>query len=176
MLSTTPEWNLITVQIDNTRETVTYNPARLSTQTRESRLFQEETREIAEGERVRFTRYDKELGVRSGDLGTVTRVGHHRSMTVQLDSGKTAEVSPEKSRHIYYGYAVRSLKGTRAERVIATGDGLTKQVFQGASPKADLTLYPGSPAPAQELSAAKELTSPEISQPAKQQHDLGIGF
>jgi hypothetical protein len=28
------------------------------------------------------------------------------SMTVKLDSGKTAEVSPEKARHIEYGYAV----------------------------------------------------------------------
>ena len=177
VLSTTPKRNLITVQIDNTKETVTYNPAQLSTQTRESRLFQEQTREIAEGERVRFTRYDKELGVHSGDLGTVTRVGQDRSMTVQMDSGKTAEVSPDKSRHIDYGYAVESLKGNRAERVIATGDGLTQQIFQGGAPKADQTLYTGTPAPAQEFSATKELTSPEISQPAKQQqHDFGIGF
>ena len=177
VLSTTPKRNLITVQIDNTRETVTYNPAELGTQTRESRLFQEETREIAEGERVRFTRYDKELGVHSGDLGTVTRVGQDRSMTVQMDSGKTTEVSPDKSKHIDYGYAVESLKGNRAERVIATGDALTHKVFQGASPKADQTLYTGTPALAQEFSAAKELTSPTISQPAKpQQHDFGIGF
>ena len=177
VLSTTPKRNLITVQIDNTRETITYNPAQLGTQTRESRLFQEETREIAEGERVRFTCYDKELGVHSDDLGTVTRVGQDRSMTVQLDLGKTAEVSPEKSRHIDYGYAVESLKGNRAERVIATGDGLTQQVFQGASPKADQTLYTGTPALGHEFSAAKELTSPEISQPATQhRHDFGIGF
>ena len=93
VLSTMPKQNLITVQIDNTKEKVTYNPAQLSTQTRESRLFQEEMREIADGERVRFTRYDKELGVHSGDLGTITRVGKDRSMTVQLDSGKTAQVS-----------------------------------------------------------------------------------
>ncbi len=94
-----------------------------------------------------------------------------------LDSGKTAEASPENSRHIDYGYAVESLKGIRAERVIATGDGLTQQAFQGASPKADLTLYTGTPAPAQEFSAAKEMTSPEIAQPARQQqHDFGIGF
>ena len=97
-------------------------------------------------------------------------------MTVKLDSGKTAEVSPEKSRHIDYGYAVDSLKGSRAERVIATGDGLKQQVFQGASPKADQALYTGTPAPAQEFSAAKEITPPEISQPAAQQHDFGIGF
>ena len=176
VLSKADRQNLITVQIDNTRETVTYNPAQLKTQTRESRVFQEEVREIAEGERIRFTRYDKELGIRSGDLGTVARVGQDNSMTVKLDSGKTAEVSPEKSRHIDYGYAVESLKGSRAERVIATGDGLTQQVFQGTSPKTDKVLYTGTPAPAQEFSAAKEITAPEISKPAAQQHDFGIGF
>jgi len=177
VLSTTAKWNLITVRIDNTQDAVTYNPAHLRTQTRESRLFHEEAREVAEGERIRFTRYDKELGVRSGDLGTVTRIGQDKSMTVQLDSGKTAEVSPEKTRHVDYGYAVDSLKANRAERVIATGDGLIQQVLQGASPKADLTLYTGTPAPApaQEFSAAKELTSPAIAQPI-QQHDFGIGF
>ncbi len=176
VISTAAKQNLVTVRIDNTKDAVTYNPTQLRTQTRESRVFQEETREVAEGERIRFTKYDKELGVRSGDLGTVTRIGQDNSLTVKLDSGKTAEVSPEKSRHIDYGYAVESLKGNRAERVIATGNGLTQQVFQGATPKGDHALYTGTPAPAQEFSAAKELTAPEIAKPAAQQHDFGIGF
>ena len=176
VLSTVPKQNLLTVRIDATQDAVTYNPAQLRNQSRESRVFQEEVREVAEGERVRFTRYDKEFGVRSGELGTVTRVGQDSSMTVKLDSGKTAEVSPEKSRHIDYGYALDGVKGNRADRIIATGDGLTHQVFQGASLKADITLYTGSPAAAPEFSADKEMSSPEIAQPAKQQHDFGIGF
>ena len=53
-------------------------------------------------------------------------------MTIKLDSGKTAEVSPEKSRHINYGYAVDGLKANRAERIIATGDSRSR-FFQGAS-------------------------------------------
>lgn len=182
VLSTTPKRNLISVQIDASREVVNYNPAQLRIQSRESKLFQEETREIAEGERIRFTRYDKEMGVRSGELGTVARIGQDKSMTVTLDSGKTAEVSPEKSRHIDYGYAVDALKGNRAERVIATGDGLTQQkAFQGVSHKADLTLYTGTPAPAQAqvqqvAPAAKEIAAPEIAKPIQHQHDFGIGF
>ena len=100
-----------------------------------SRVFQEETREVAEGERIRFTTYDKELGVRAGDLGTVARIGQDHSMTVKMDSGKIAEVPPEKARHIDYGYAVDSLKNVRAERVIATGDGLTQHAFQQRPPK-----------------------------------------
>jgi hypothetical protein len=53
-------------------------------------------------------------------------IGQDHSMTVKLDSGKTAEVSSEKSRYIDYGYAVDGLKNLRAERVIATGDGLSQ--------------------------------------------------
>jgi hypothetical protein len=173
---TQPRTNQLSVRLDSTRDIVSYNPGDRPAQTRESRIFTQETREIAEGERVRFTRYDKDLGVKSDDLGTVARLGQDNSMTVKLDSGKTAELTPEKTRHLDYGYTVDALKNVRAERVIATGDGLTQQAFQGASAKANLTLYTGTPAPAQEYSAARELASPEIAQPAKQLYDFGIGF
>ena len=76
VVSTKPRGNVLAVQLDATREEISYNPAQLRTQTRESQTYQEETREIAQGERIRFTSYDKEIGVRSGDLGTVTP---HRS-------------------------------------------------------------------------------------------------
>ncbi|GAA3771465.1 MobF family relaxase [Terriglobus aquaticus] len=169
-----PRGNVLIVKVDSTREEVSYNPAQLRPQTRESRVFQEETREIADGERIRFTTNDRDIGVRSGDLGTVTRIGHDNSMTVKLDSGKTAEVSPEKARHIEYGYAVDGMKNLRAERVIATGDGLSQQTFQGVSPKTDLALYTNQPQ--QDFSASKEIAAPELAQPARQQHDFGIGF
>ncbi len=39
----------------------------------------------------------------------------------------------------------------------------------------DLNLYTGTLSPAQEFSAAKELGSPDIAQPARQ-HDFGISF
>ena len=94
-------------------------------------------------------------------------------MSVKLDSGRTAELSPEKTRHLDYGYAVDGLKNVRAERVIATGDGLTQQTFQGTPSKADLTLYTSSPQ--QDFAASKEIAAPELAQPGKQ-HDFGIGF
>ena len=174
VISTKPRGNVLSVQLDATREEISYNPAQLRTQTRESRTYQEETREIAQGERIRFTSYDKETGVRSGDLGTVTRIGQDHSMTVTLDSGKTAEVSLNKSRNIDYGYAVDGLKNLRAERVIATGDGLSRQTFQGISPKTDLALYTNQPQ--HDFAASKEIAAPELAQPARQQHDFGIGF
>ena len=175
VIATQPRTNQLSVWIDSTRDIVSYNPNDRHAQTRESRIFTEETREIAEGERIRFTRYDKDLGVKLGDLGIVTHLGQDNSMTVGLNSGKTAELSPEKTKHLDYGHTVDVLKNVRVERVIATGDGLAKQAFQGASAKADLSLYTGMPAPALEFSAAKELDSPEIAQPAMQ-HDFGVGF
>jgi hypothetical protein len=174
VISTKPRGNVLSVQLDASREEISYNPAHLRTPTRESRVFQEETREVAHGERIRFTTYDKEIGVRSGGLGTVTRIGPDNSMTVQMDSGRTAALSPEKARHIDYGYAVDGLKNIRAERVIATGDSLTQQTFQAISSKADLAVYTNSAE--QDFTASKEITAPEITQPAKQQNDFGIGF
>jgi hypothetical protein len=171
VISMTPRDNLLSVRFDATREEVSYNPAQLRTQTRGSRVFQEETREVAQGERVRFTRYDKELGVRSGDLGTVIGIDQDHSMTIKMDSGKFAEVSPEMARHIDYGYAVDGLKNARAERIMATGDGLTESL-KGSSSKAEFALYTN--APRRDFPSAKEIARPELARPAKQ-HDLGIG-
>jgi integrase len=115
-----------------------------------------------------------EIGVRSGDLGTLSRIRQDHAMTVKMDSGKCAELSSEKARHIDYGYAVDGLTNFRAERILATGDSLTHQNFQGTSSKANLSLYTNSPH--QDRSHTKEIVTPEIVQPAKQQHDFGIGF
>jgi conjugative relaxase-like TrwC/TraI family protein len=173
VVSTTPRTNLLSVRFDATREEVAYNPAQLRTQTRESHVYREEIREIAEGERIRFTRYDKDMGVRFGDLGTVTRIGQDHSITLGLDSGKIAEISPEKTRHIEYGYAVDGLTNVRAERILATGGGFAHRNLQGTSPRAELSVHTNSPQ--QNSPPAKEIAAPEIAQPAKR-HDLGIGF
>jgi hypothetical protein len=174
VVSTIPRGNLLSVRFDATREEVSYNPAQLRTLTRESSVYREETREVAQGERVRFATYDKELGVRSGDLGTVIRIGQNNAMTVKMDSGKFAELSSERARHIEYGYAVDGLTNVRAERILATGDSLTHQNFRGTSPKADLSLHTNSSQPTS--SSAKEVALPELAQPSRQQSDIGIGF
>ena len=114
-----------------------------------------------------------------GDLGTVTRIGQDRSMSVQLDSGKTAELAPEKTRRIDYGYAVESSQGVRADRILATGDHLSQKAFQTNFPKAEIALYPGSVAPALEpVSIKSEAVEPSITQQQTliMQHDYGIGF
>ena len=179
VMATTPKGNLLTVQIDSTKDEVTYKPSELRTQTRESRLFREEVREIAEGERIRFTASDREAGVRLGDFGTVTRIGQDHSMTVQLDSGKTAELAPEKTSHIDYGYAVEGIKGVRADRIIATGDRLSQRNLQTSFPQAEVSMYPGSVAPpAEAVSVKNEAAEPVLTQQQTptQRQDYGIGF
>lgn len=108
--------------------------------------FRQEVWEIAQGERIRFTSSEREAGVLLGDLGTVTRIGPDRSMTVQLDSGTTAELSPEKTRRIDYGYAVDSSQKVRADCVLATGDQLSQRSLRGISSQAGFTVYDGSAA------------------------------
>jgi ATP-dependent exoDNAse (exonuclease V) alpha subunit len=173
VISTTPRYNLLSVRFDSTRDEVSYNPAQLRTQTRESHVYRQETREIAKGERVRFTHYDKDMGVPSGDLGTVARIGQDHSITVRLDSGKIAELPPEKSQHIDYGYAVDGSKSVRAERILAIGNALTHQSFPTAPSKTDLSLYMDSPQ--QDISSSNKTASPNSAQLAKRQQDFGIG-
>ena len=174
VVSTSSRGNLLSVRFDATREEVSYNPAQLRIQTRESHVYQVETRELAEGERIRFTRYDKDLSVRSGDLGTIARITQDQSITVRLDSGKTVEVPPEKAQHIDYGYAVDGMKNVLAERIMATGDSVTHQNFQSTPSKAELSLYTNSSQPTS--SPAKEVALPELASPSRQQADIGIGF
>ena len=52
IVSTKPRGNVLSVQLDGARKKILYNPGQLRTQTRESRTYQEETREIAQGSDV----------------------------------------------------------------------------------------------------------------------------
>jgi hypothetical protein len=99
---------------------VTYNPAQLRSQTRQSTVYREEMREIAEGERIRFTAPKKENHIRTGDFATVERI--EPDLSVRLDNGKAVELDAVAARHIDYGYAVESAANLAADRVILTGE------------------------------------------------------
>jgi conjugative relaxase-like TrwC/TraI family protein len=99
---------------------VTYNLAQLRTQTRQSKVYREELRGMAEGERIRFTAPDKEHHIRSGDFATVEKI--EPDLAVQLDNGKTVELDAETAQHIDYGYAAESAANLAADRVILTGE------------------------------------------------------
>jgi hypothetical protein len=94
---------------------VAYNPAQFRSQTSQSKVYREESREMAEGERIRFTAPEKQDHIRSGDFATVERI--EPDLSARLDGGKTVELDTETAQHIEYGYAVES-----ADRVILTGE------------------------------------------------------
>jgi hypothetical protein len=99
---------------------VTYNPAQLWSQTNQSKVYREESREMAEGERIRFTAPEKENHIRTGDFATVERI--EPDLSVRLDNGKTIDLDAETAQHIDYGYAVESAANLTADRVILTGE------------------------------------------------------
>jgi len=101
-------------------EQVTYNPAQLRSQTRKSTVYREESREVAEGERIQFTAPDKENHIRTGDFATVERI--EPDLAVRLDNGKAVDLDTETARHIDYGYAAESAGNVVANRVILTGE------------------------------------------------------
>jgi conjugative relaxase-like TrwC/TraI family protein len=99
---------------------VTYNPAQLRSQTSQSKVYREESREMAVRERIRFTAPEKENHIRTGDFATVERI--EPDLSVRLDNGKSVDLDPEAARHIDYGYAVESAGSLAADRVILTGE------------------------------------------------------
>lgn len=113
--------NLLTVE---TREgdRVSYNPALLKQQTDRSTVYTEESRELAQGERIQFNAANPELRIRAGSLATVEKFGEDNAITVRLDNGKTVELDGEQSRYIDYGYAVETAQQASVDRILVTGN------------------------------------------------------
>lgn len=132
--------NVLTVETQD-RSHASYNPIYLRTQTKESAVYREETREIAPGKRIQFTASDRKNRIRQGDLATVERIADNNAMTVRLDKGGSVELSPEKARHIEYGYAVDGARRVAADRVLATGETLEPKTLAAVPYSCDLTLY-----------------------------------
>ena len=103
-------------------EQVSYNPAQLRRQTAESTIYREETRELAEGDRIAFTAGNRENRVRAGDFATIERIGEDNSISARLDSGRAVELDPEQARHIDYGYTVERVEHLAADRILLIGE------------------------------------------------------
>lgn len=65
---------------------------------------------MAVGEKVMFTKADRDLGVKNGTTGTVSKISAEGTVTVTLENGRTTEFSArqdaDKGTHIDYAYAV----------------------------------------------------------------------
>ncbi len=182
VVSTDSKRNLLTIRTDTERQEVTYDPIHLKRQTKESTVYRQETREVAEGERIRFTAADKSQGIRKGDLATVIRIDDRHAMTLLMDNGKKVSLNPDRARHIDYGYAVDGSDRVSADRVIVTGETLDPRILKALPLKhRDLATYTSSDSILQHeeiRDTFKAAQTPQIQpqQSRRQQQDFGLGF
>ncbi|TCK73444.1 MobF family relaxase [Acidipila rosea] len=143
-----------------------YNPALVRGLTNHAHVFREETRDISEGERIRFTATAQEFGIRKGVFATVERIGEDHSLTVRSDQGKSVALSEEQACHIDYGYTSDRVPQRGIERVIVSGDAAQlAQMQEGlarlSGQTRDLTLYTSD-----NQRMAQEKTMPGLEVPA----------
>ena len=163
VLSVDARANALTVATRDGNET-SYNPAFLKTQTAQSSVYREEQRDVAVGERVRFTDSDRDAHVRVGNFATVERIGEDNALSVRLDNGKSTELDPDNARHIEYGYAVDTAHHAAVDRVLVTGDASQlaqqQEAFTRLSPQIrELALYTSD---GRELAVQKTVPEAEI--------------
>ena len=123
VLATDAKSNRLTVQTSAGDE-VTYSPDLTKAMTAESKVYREETRELASGDRIQINQADPKQGIRKGDLGTVTTINERNELEVRLDKGTSIHLSEEQTRHVDYGYAVETIKVGAPERVLVTQEAI----------------------------------------------------
>ncbi|HAV2068401.1 TPA: Ti-type conjugative transfer relaxase TraA [Escherichia coli] len=104
-------------------------------------------REFAEGDRLVFLKNDRDIGVKNGTLGTVTRAGDGR-LAVRLDDGRDVAFDASQYANVDHGYAVtvHKAQGVTVDRayVLATGGMDRNLAYVGMTRHRDAaTLYAG---------------------------------
>ena len=99
-----------------------YNPATEWQMRLKATVYSPEEREVAEGERIQFSRSDRDKGIRAGDLATIDHIHDDGGFSVKLDSGATLQLPTEQAQHVEYGYAIESTKRLAVDRVILSGE------------------------------------------------------
>jgi conjugative relaxase-like TrwC/TraI family protein len=134
VVRTDPRNNQLTVRTSHGDE-VTYSPHLTKTMTAQSKVYREEQREFAQGDRVRMTEPNAAQGYRNGDFGTITAMSEGAGLEIRLDNGPNVQLTQAHSRYIEHGYAVDSLKTGAPERILISQDAS----FEGASEVAALS-------------------------------------
>ena len=170
--------NNLTVQTSS-GERVSYDPSQLRIQTAQSKIYREETRDLAVGDRIQFTASHREQRVRSGGFATVERIGQDNSIGARLDNGNAVELAPDQAKHIEYGYAVGTGQRVSADRVLVAGESVDSKLLAGIPASAkDVAVYTSDGSSLQRLpnSPGNELSQKQ-SPPAQQQNQgYGLGL
>jgi hypothetical protein len=137
-------------------------------------VYAPKERELAEGERILFTRSDWDQGIRVGNLATIEHIHEDGGLSVKADSGANLQLTPEQAQHIEYGYAIESTKRLAVDRVILSGEPqqITAQretLSQLPAKLRKLTVYTsdGYQADSPEIAELKKLAVPAVAEISK---------
>jgi conjugative relaxase-like TrwC/TraI family protein len=190
--------NGLVVQLQDGTERI-YDPRRQ----RGVSVFREELRRFSVGDRIQFTAPANDLKTANRELGTIAGISDAGRMNLQMDSGASLQIDPNKHPHLDYGYAMtsHSSQGQTADRVLIHVDtelaakdllnnrmayvGVSRgafdaQIFTNDRGKLPIALdHDISKQTAQGPLIGKDqtiTTQQEISKAPQQEHGMGLGI
>jgi conjugative relaxase-like TrwC/TraI family protein len=94
----------------------TYDPRRQ----RGVSVFREEARRFSVGDRIQFTAPAADLKIANRELGVIAGIDDAGRVSLNMDSGRSLQIDPNKHPHLDYGYAMtsHSSQGQTANRVL----------------------------------------------------------
>src|SRR5579864_1436428 len=98
----------------------TYDPRRQ----RGVSVFREEVRRFSVGDRIQFTAPANDLRIANRELGLIRGVDGAGRLSLNMDSGHSLQIDPNKHPHLDYGYAMtsHSSQGQTASRALIHAD------------------------------------------------------
>jgi conjugative relaxase-like TrwC/TraI family protein len=111
--------NRLTVRLRDGAER-TYDPRRQ----RGVSVYREETRNFSLGDRIQFTAPANDLRIANRELGVISGIDGAGRVSLNMDSGRSLQIDPNKHPHLDYGYAMtsHSSQGQTANRVLIHAD------------------------------------------------------
>jgi len=107
--------NRLTVRLQDGTER-TYDPRRQ----RGVSVFREEVRRFSVGDRIQFTAPANDLKIANRELAVIRGIDEAGRLSLNMDSGRSLQIDPNKHPHLDYGYAMtsHSSQGQTANRVL----------------------------------------------------------
>jgi ATP-dependent exoDNAse (exonuclease V) alpha subunit len=190
--------NRLTVRLQDGTER-TYDPRRQ----RGVSVFREEVRRFSVGDRIQFTAPANDLKIANRELGVITGIDGAGRLSLNMDSGRSLQIDPNKQPHLDYGYAMTShssqgqtvnrvlihvdtelaakdLLNTRMAYVSVSRGAFDAQLFTNDRDKLPIALghdVSKQTAQVQQINAEQTMApQQEISQVRQQHHGLGFGI
>jgi conjugative relaxase-like TrwC/TraI family protein len=190
--------NRLTVKLQDGTE-CTYDPRRQ----RGVSVFREDARKVSLGDHIQFTAPANDLKIANRELGVIRRIDGAGRLSLDMDSGRSLQIDPNKHPHLDYGYAMtsHSSQGQTANRVLihvdvdlAAKDLLNNrlayvsvsrgaydaQIFTSDREKLPTALghdVSKQTAQVQQINAQQTIApQQEISQGSQHDHGLGLGI